>query len=256
LGKFGYLIEVEIMAKEYVLEKYLDALLEGDRTACRTVIEEALQRGTPANQVYMKIIWPVMAEIDKLYRQHTIDSAQEAFATRINRTIVDQLQNKLPRKQTKSKKIVVCSNRSDSAELGAQMISDLFESDGWETRHLGGSVNNDDILTFVHSYRPDILLIYGTEAQGAPDIRRLIDTVRKVDAFPEMKIMLSGGIFDRAEGLWEEIGADMYAPTAGEAVKIASAEGDDIPVPQRTFKQRKKSQEAEKQEVQEAEAVN
>jgi B12 binding protein len=71
LGKFGYLIEVEIMAKEYVLEKYLDALLEGDRTACRAVIEEALQRGTPANQVYMKIIWPIMALQTTYYRFST-----------------------------------------------------------------------------------------------------------------------------------------------------------------------------------------
>lgn len=39
-----------------------------------------------------------------------------------------------------------------------------------------------------------------------------------------MKIMLSGGIFNRAEGLWEEIGADLFAATAFEAIQIASSE--------------------------------
>jgi methanogenic corrinoid protein MtbC1 len=232
------------MAKKYVLERYLDALLMGDRSACRTVIEETMQRGMPANQVYMKIIWPIMIEIDKLYRSDKIDSAQEAFATRINRTIVDQLQNKLPKKAEKSKRIVICSNPSEHAELGGQMISDLFESDGWETRHLGGSVSNDDILTFIHTYHPDVLLLYGTDAKGAPDVRRLIDTVKEVNAFPEMRIMLSGGIFDRAEGLWEEIGADMYAFTAAEAVEMAGAGIEEVPVPKRTIKQRKRSKEA------------
>jgi methanogenic corrinoid protein MtbC1 len=237
------------MAKKYVLERYLDVLLKGDRSACRSVIEETLQSGVPANQVYMEVIWPIMVEIDKLYRADKIDSAQEAFATRINRTIVDQLQNKLPRKAQKSKKIVVCSNTTEHAELGGQMIADLFESDGWETRLLGGSVNNDDILSFVNSYHPDILLLYGTEPKGAPGVRQLVDIIKEVNACPEMRVMLSGGIFDRAEGLWEEIGADLYALTPNEAVKIASAEAEDVPVPRKTIKQRRKTSSAKPEDT-------
>lgn len=39
-----------------------------------------------------------------------------------------------------------------------------------------------------------------------------------------MRIMLSGGIFNRADGLWEEIGADLFAATALEAVQAAVTE--------------------------------
>lgn len=229
------------MIKENVLERYLKGLLSGDRNACRTVIEEALQSGIPANRVYMDIIWPIMVEIDKLYRENRINAAQEAFATRINRTIVDQLQNKLPRRPQRSKKVVICSASNEQAELGAQMIADLFESDGWETRFLGGNVNNDDILNFIHDYHPDILLLYGINGKDAPATRQLIDNIRNINAWPEMKVMLSGGVFNRAEGLWEEIGADLYAPTANEAVRIASSDDNDIKKPQRTIKRRKKS---------------
>jgi methanogenic corrinoid protein MtbC1 len=227
------------MVKEYVLERYLDTLLKGNRSASRTVIEETLQSGVPANQVYMDIIWPIMVEIDKLYRCDKIDSAHEAFATRINRTIVDQLQNKLPRRAQKGKKIVICSSPTQHAELGAQMIADLFESDGWDARFLGGDVNNDDILAFVHSYRPDILLLYGIKAKAAPEVRKLIDAIKTVNAWPDMKIMLAGGVFNCAEGLWEEIGADLYATTGAEAVRVASADEHDIRKPKRTIKRRK-----------------
>lgn len=226
------------MLKENVLERYLNSLLHGDRVACREVIEETLKSGTPANNVYMDIVWPIMIEIDTLYRADRIDSAQEALATRINRNIVDQLQNKLPRKPQKHKKVVVCSTSTEHGELGAQMTADLFESDGWDVRFLGGSVNNDDILTFVHSFVPDILLIYGTHPKAAPQIRTLIDTIKNVNAFPDMKIMLSGGVFDRAEGLWEEIGADLYAETAANAISIASDKNP--PAPVRTINRRRK----------------
>jgi methanogenic corrinoid protein MtbC1 len=224
------------MAKNAVHERYLDTLLKGDRKACRTVIEESLQTGTPANSVYSDIIWPIMVEIEHLVRSDRITSTQEHLATRINRTIVDQLQNKLPRKPRKEKRIVIsCA----PAELQEQIMADLFESDGWEVKFLGGGLTNDDILAFIHESAPDILLIYGSTPKQAPDIRRLIDTIRDINAWPNMRIMVSGGLFNRAEGLWEEIGADLFAATALEALQIASK---DTPVEpeERTMPRRRK----------------
>lgn len=242
--------------KQAILERYMRALLVGDRNLCRTVIEETLHGGMTAHQVYMDIIWPIMVDIDTLYRQDKIDSAQEAFASRINRTIVNQLQNKLPHRPAKNKKVTIVTEASEQAELGGQMINDLFESDGWDTRFLGGTVNHDDIMAFVHSYAPDILLLYGFNGKDAPAIRNLIDTIRDVNAFPDMKIMLSGGVFSRAEGLWEEIGADLYAETASEAVMMAQLPPEQLPRPERMIKQRYQSGNSENESEIEKSAVN
>ncbi len=56
------------MVKEETLARYLEALLQGDRSTCRSVIEETMQRGVPANSIYLHLIWPVMAEIERLSR--------------------------------------------------------------------------------------------------------------------------------------------------------------------------------------------
>jgi methanogenic corrinoid protein MtbC1 len=231
------------MVNEQLIARYLKSLLTGDRNECRVVIEEVLRSGVPAHQVYMDIIWPIMTEIDKLYRDDQIDSAQEAFASRINRTIINQLQNKLPRRAEKNKRVVIVTASSDKAELGGQMMNDLFESDGWDTRFLGGTAGNEDVMTFIHGYAPDILLLYGFNGEDAPAVRALIDTIRGVNAFPEMRIMLSGGVFSRAEGLWEEIGADLYAETAADAVLMAQAPPEKVPTPTRTIKSRTRGKE-------------
>jgi len=228
------------MIKEDTLGRYLDPLLRGDRTACRGVIEEALQSGIPANSVYVHIVWPIMVEIEKLLRAARITPTQEHLATRINRTIVDQLQNKLPRRPTKNKKLVVCCAPAELQELGAQMLTDLFESDGWEVRFLGSGLSNDDILAFINQYAPDVLLIYGTAPKQAPNVRRLIDTIKTINAWPDMRIMVSGGLFNRAEGLWEEMEADLYAATPIEALQVASNQ-DQIPrYERRTINRRRK----------------
>ena len=214
--------DILIMSNPNTLDRYLKALLEGDRQQCRTVIEETLQSGIPANSVCSDVIWPIMKEIEHLNRTDKISIVQEHLATRINRTIVDQLQNKLPRRPVKNKKVVVCCAPEELQELGAQITADLFESEGWDVRFIGGGLTNDDILGYVNEWGPEVLLIYGTKASQAPDVRRLIDRIKGVNAWPDMQILVSGGLFNRAEGLWEEIGADMFAENAVKAVLVAS----------------------------------
>ncbi|NLH41857.1 MAG: hypothetical protein GX448_08455 [Planctomycetes bacterium] len=236
------------MVKEETLARYLEALLQGDRGTCRSVIEETMQRGVPANSIYLHLIWPVMAEIERLSRTDRITSVQEHMATRINRTIVDQLQNKLPRRPAKHKKAAICCSREELQELGAQMIADLFESDGWQVRFLGGGLSNDDIFGYINEYAPDVLLVYGTSPKQAPEVRRLIDRIRSVNAWPEMRIIVSGGLFNRAEGLWEEIGADGFAATAAEVLQVAADEQPAPAADRRTVNRRKRRQQAAAQE--------
>lgn len=237
------------MVKEDILTRYLPPLLRGDRRACRCVVEETLQSGIPANSVYLHLIWPVMAEIERLSRADKITPVQEHLATRINRTIVDQLQNKLPRRPPRHKKASVCCARDELQELGAQIITDLFESDGWEVRFLGGGLTNDDIFAFVNEYAPDLLFIYGTAPKQAPDVRRLIDRIRSVNAWPDLRIVVSGGLFNRAEGLWEEIGADGFAATAADALRVAADESQVADPERRTVNRRKRRQQNAGQEV-------
>ena len=136
----------------------------------------------------------------------------------------------------------VCCAPDELQELGAQIMADLFESDGWEVRFLGGGLTNDDILAFINEYAPDILLIYGTAPKQAPNVRRLIDGIRAVNAWPNMRIMLSGGLFNRAKGLCEEIGGDLFADTAIEAVRVASQDRQIEAEPATEPRRRKKRQ--------------
>ena len=229
------------MIDEIFLQRYLEALLAGDRRQCRTIMEDILHHNSASiTGVYSDVIWPIMTEIDTLYRTERITSAQEHLAARINRTIVDQLQNKLPHQPQTDKKVVVCSSLRETSELGGQMIADMFESIGWDVRFLGGGLNNDDILAYIHQFCPDILIIYGTESAEASEVRSIIDRIREINALPEMKIMLSGGVFGRADGLWEEIGADLFAANAVEAVRIACDENQAKCRPVRTINQRKR----------------
>lgn len=109
------------------------------------------------------------------------------------------------------------------------MCADLFESDGWDCYFVGAGVPHDEISSMLGQIRPDILLIFGSKPQDAPDVRKLIDLVRDINACPSMNIMVSGGVFNRADGLWKEVKADLFAETAVEALSLAGRAEPRIP---------------------------
>lgn len=210
------------MNADRLLERFLPPLLAGRRLECRDVLNEAIASGVQARAVYEKMVWPAMEEVGRLYRNDEINLVTEHLATRINRLVADQLQSHLSRPEWNGKRIVITCADHEPEELGAQMCSDLFESDGWDVYFVGGGVPNDEVLELIGRVRPDVLLIFGTEPQGVPNVRKLIDLIREVNSVPTMNVMIAGGVFNRAEGLWKEINADLYAPTALEALAVAA----------------------------------
>lgn len=209
--------------------QYLEHLFAGRRAEARELIFAAQDRGIPSDKLLKKLIWPAMQEIEKLYREDHIPRITEHMATRINRMIADQLQAFMRREPKNGRRIVVVCGDGEPEELGAQITCDLFEAQGWSVWFLGGGVPNDEILQFVGKVTPDVLCVYGTQPAGVPNTRNLVELIRSVGVCSEMQILVVGGVFNRAEGLAEEIRADLYASDGEKA--LASVEEHPVRVP-------------------------
>jgi MerR family transcriptional regulator, light-induced transcriptional regulator len=202
-------------------EQYLEPLLIGDRSACREIIDNAFESGCEAYQLLTRLIWPTMELLQQLYRDDRITISSLNMATRLNRWMTDQLTAKLPRGEANNKRVLIFCGNDEPEELGGQICADLFESSGWTVRFAGGGVPEDEVLKFIGEFRPDLMVMFATLPSNVPGVRKLIDYLREVNSCPDMQIMCCGGIYKRAEGLSDEIGADLYAPDAAEAVQIA-----------------------------------
>jgi methanogenic corrinoid protein MtbC1 len=202
---------------------YMEPLLAGDRNGCRKVIESALANGVSAYDLLTQLVWPTMERVQTLYREDHITMTSTNMATRLNRSLADQLVGRLERKDPNGRRATIFCGNAEPEELGGQLCADLFEADGWTVRFAGGGVPNDEILKLIGDDRPDLLVLFATLPSGVPHVRKLIDYLREVNSCPGMQVMCCGGIYKRAEGLSEEIGADLYAPDAAEAVTVANA---------------------------------
>ncbi len=203
-------------------ESYLEPLLHGDREGCRKVIEGALSSGLSSEQLVTQLIWPTMERVQWLFKDDRVTVASLNLATRLNRAITDQLTAKLERKPANGRKVLIFCGNAEPEELGGQICADLFEADGYQVKFAGGGVPEDEVLNLIGNYRPDITVMFGTLPSDVPAVRKLIDYLREVNSCPNMQIMCCGGIYKRAEGLAEEIGADLYAADAAKALLVAA----------------------------------
>lgn len=203
-------------------QAYLETLLTGDRAACRAIVDAALDSGVTAYALLTALVWPTMELLQQLYRDDRISNSALNLATRLNRSVADQISGRLERSATNGKKVLIFCGNDEPEELGGQITAELFECDGWTVRFAGGGVPEDEVLKLIGEVRPELLVMFGTLPSGVPAVRKLIDYLREVNSCPEMQVMCCGGIYKRAEGLAEEIGADLFAPDAHEAVQVAN----------------------------------
>jgi methanogenic corrinoid protein MtbC1 len=211
---------------ELVTERLFQVLAAGDRTGARQIMHELRDAGTPAEEITHDIFWPVLELISRLFRADQLSTLPHHYAIRLLRTLVDQAQADYEQRERSERKVVMFSGASEADELAGQLVSDLLEAGGYEVYFAGGGIANDEVLGEVGEQRPDVLLMFASGPADAPNIRQLIDRIRGVGACPEMQIVVGGGIFNRADGLAEEIGADLWARSPRELLARLETERD------------------------------
>src|SRR5262245_34008394 len=111
------------MSSNLLLDQYMDPLLNGRRNLCRSLVQSALDSGTSPQAMYSNLIFPAMERIEQMYREDRINRAAEHMATRIIRTVADQIQSRLPRKSAIDKRVVITCANDEPEELSAQMVA-------------------------------------------------------------------------------------------------------------------------------------
>jgi len=203
-----------------IFTEYLGHLFAGRRNEAKELLFRAQDKGMAAEDILKRIIWPAMEQIQKLFRADEIPLITEHMAVRINRHVADQLQPLLRHDMKTGQRMIILCGEGESEELGAQIMVDLFDAAGWQVWFLGAGVPNDEVLGFVSQIEPEVLCIYGTQGSSVPDVRRLIDLIHEVGVCQEMKILASGGVFNRALGLAEEIGADLFSENVSDTFDL------------------------------------
>jgi methanogenic corrinoid protein MtbC1 len=196
---------------ELIVEQLFPQLITGNRATARATAEQIIATGVSPETLTHEGYWPLLDMINTLHRNDQLTSLAHHYSTRLLRSMVDQAQALYTQKERRNRRVMLFCAETEADDLAAQIVADLVEADGYEMFFGGGGVAWDEVMQEASEQKPDVLLLFSSSGRDAPHIRVLIDTIREIGSCPDMQIVVGGGIFNRAPGLAEEIGADLWA---------------------------------------------
>jgi methanogenic corrinoid protein MtbC1 len=209
------------MPFESVARNYLAALLAADRKSAHVIVEEARACGASAPDLYQHVFEVCQHEIGRLWQLRQITVAQEHFCTAVTQSVMGSLYQTIFDSPRNGRIALVACVGGELHELGARMVADFLEFDGWSTIYLGANTPASALATMVIDQHADVLCLSTTLTVH---IQSLIDTIRTVRehlAGRKVPILVGGYPFHVDPNLWQKVGADGWGPDAQSAGTVA-----------------------------------
>lgn len=188
-------------------EELLPVLMNGDRSTGLEIVNRLLEEGTDVITIYEGVIKPAMYKVGELWEEGKISVATEHLASAIVETLLGHLHYRIIKNAGTNKMVVVITSVEDEVhQIGAKMVSDMFELHGWTSHFLGANTPMDELLDFISRINPTII---GLSMSINLHTRNLEKTISKIrERIPEMPILVGG------QGLIED-GKDLMMKHTG-----------------------------------------
>ena len=201
--------------------RYIDSLLKGDRQSASQMVLESASQGVAIKDIYLHVFQRSQREIGRLWQTNQISVAQEHYCTAATQMVMSQLYPYIFASQRNGHRMVSTCVGGELHEIGARMVADFFEMDGWDTYFLGANTPIEGILRAVSERNAEVLAISVTMTFHIDKVSGLIAEVRRAGLDARTKMMVGGYPFNIAPDLWRSVGADGYAQDARQAISIA-----------------------------------
>lgn len=200
--------------------QFLDALLQAERRAASRLILEAVQNGVAITDIYLQVFQRTQWEIGRLWQLNQISVAEEHFCTAATQMIMSQLYPYIFTGERKERSAVIACVGKELHEIGAYMVADFLEMNGWNTYFLGANTPPSDILQAVAERQANILALSATMTFHVSDVADIISRLRAQTSLAT-GVLIGGYPFNLSPDLWRKVGADGYAVDAAMAVTVA-----------------------------------
>lgn len=195
--------------------------LDGQQTAATVIAREALGRTGSLLDVYADVLERSQHEVGRLWASAQITVADEHRATAITQFVLTELFSEVPPDRIPRAHGVIAGVQGELHQLGANIIADGLESDGWEIDFLGTDVRHDDVVAAIDRSRPSLIGISVTLPANIPAVVDLVHRLRGSEAAAAATLLLGGRAIAAAPALVRELGAAEPATDVREAIRVA-----------------------------------
>jgi methanogenic corrinoid protein MtbC1 len=199
---------------------FVQAIVTGERKAALTIAREALRDGALVQDLYADVFQDALYEVGRLWETNAITVAQEHMATAVTQYVMAHIFGTIESIAPTRGIAIMTGVPGELHHVGALMVSDMLEAQGWQIQFLGSNLPIASILATIADTKPRLLGISVTMPFNLHHARRLITEAKLAD--PGVRVVVGGAAF-RFDG-WSDTGADDYATDVRSAIALLCGE--------------------------------
>ena len=205
---------------EKEIEEYMNCLFKKDTRKAISLIRKFADQGIDLDDIYVEILSESMKRVGELWHTAEITVDTEHYCTSVTQMAMAQMYDLLFDGERKNKTVLSVCPGMELHEMGARIITDLFENHGWDSIFLGAAVPVDYIMESVRENHPDLVTLSVSMPQHLMDCEKAVREMKK--EFPDIKIAVGGKAFESTTAIWKKWPVDIYSTDARELLAKAN----------------------------------
>lgn len=210
------------MTKDRLLEELQLAMVEGDKQHAKRAAEEALKAGMDPLEIVESGLMEGLRIIGDKFSRLEVFLPELMMAANAFSSAMEVLEPVLMEKGQARRspgKVVIGTVKGDIHKIGKDIVAMLLKAAGFEVRDLGVDVPSFTFVKEAAKFGADIIAMSSLLTSTMPEQREVIALLKERGERDKYIVMVGGGPVTQE---WaDQIGADGYAKTAGEAVELA-----------------------------------
>jgi len=207
--------------KEQVLNRLRAAVVAGDEAKVREIVQETIKENVDPLEALEKGLIPGIREVGEKFERLELfltNMMMSADAMKVGMTL---LLPKIPKgKIPKRGTVVTGTVKGDIHEIGKNVLAALLTANGFDVHDIGCDVQASAFARKAEEVNADIIAASALMTTTLPGQKDILDYLKSLGKRENYVVIVGGG---PTTAEWaEEIGADGYAETAIDGVKLAS----------------------------------
>jgi methanogenic corrinoid protein MtbC1 len=192
-------------------QMFTTLLLHGDHGGCLALAEQSITSPDDLRHFYEHVVRHALYTVGTLWERNEISVAEEHQATAIVGRVTSFLYGRFVGTPQTKGRVIVTAAPNEFHEVGARMVADILELDGWDVTYLGANLPVVELVALLKRECPFLLALSVATPLNLEKARAVIKAIRGEEELSIMRILVGGLAFSIVPGLWQEFGADGYA---------------------------------------------
>jgi len=205
---------------EDIIKKIYQGVLEGDREAVTSVVQEAIAAKMTAEKILKEGMMSAMSEVGRLFEEGEYFVPELLIAARAMQGGMELLKPMLVAEEIEPiGRIVIGTVKGDLHDIGKNLVGMMLQGAGFEVTDLGSDVDAQKFVDAVKSTNAHVVGMSALLTTTMSNMPSTIEAFKAAGLRDKVKILVGGAPLTKAYA--DQIGADGYAPDASQAAKLA-----------------------------------